>query len=100
MVETGAHLIFQVIPPVRPCLLYTALFFEDRIIDYGPEYAKRHRDAVIIVTVNTDSAFEFSYRFAIYLEAIIQLFSFDTELRCMSPASQHKRNNTRDNIPS
>jgi hypothetical protein len=40
--------------------------------------------------VNTDSAFEFCYRFAIYFEAIIQLLRFDTELRCMSPGSQHE----------
>ena len=38
---------------------------------------------MIIVAVNADSEFEFSYRFAVYLEAIIQLFGFDTELRCM-----------------
>ena len=97
----GSYLVFQVIPPVWPCLFHTALFFDDRLTDYGSEYAKRHRDAVIIVAVNADSAFEFSYRFAVYLEAIIQLFSFDTELRCMRQELEYTNTRNRgNNIPS
>jgi hypothetical protein len=96
----ASYLVFQVIPPVWPCLFYTALFFDDRLTDYGSEYAKRHRDAVIIVAVNADSAFEFSYRFAVYLEAIVQLFSFDTELRCVRPGLEYEYKKQRNNIPS
>jgi hypothetical protein len=88
---TGAsYLVFQVIPPVWPCLFYTALFFDDRLADYGSEYAKRHCDTVIIVAVNANSAFEIGHRFAVYLEAIIQLFSLDTELRCMRPELEYE----------
>jgi hypothetical protein len=88
--EDWAHLVFQVIPPIRPRLFYTTLFFEDRLSDHGSEHAKCHRDAVIIIAVDANALFEFDGGFAVYLEAIIQFLCFDTELRCIRRKLEHQ----------
>jgi len=75
-------LVLEIIPPIRPSLLYASLFLNDRIFNHRTQYAERHGDTMIIIAMNTDTPLQLYYRPSSDLEAIVEFDGFDAELCC------------------
>ena len=75
-----AYLVLEVIPPVGPGLLNTALLLEDGVLDHCAEHTEGHGDTVVIVAVDAAAVLEFLERLAVDLETVIELLGLNAEL--------------------
>ena len=84
------YLVLQVIPPIRPRLFDAPLFLDDGAIDDSSKYGKRHRDTMVIVTMNRSAILESGERAAINDDPILKLVRLDPKLGC-TRVSQRSR---------
>ncbi|KAI3485871.1 hypothetical protein L1887_50669 [Cichorium endivia] len=77
---TDAKLALEVIPPVGPGLLDTALLLENGTGSQACEHGEGHGDAMVVVAVDTNVGAELTVVDAKDLEAILVLFGVDAEL--------------------
>lgn len=74
-------LIFEIIPPIRPCLLHTPLLLQDRVGNDGAQDAKRHSNAMVVITEHTNTTLELCKRLSNNFKTIIQLDRLNPEFR-------------------
>ena len=82
IINVKLYLVNEVIPPVGPRLLHTALFLDDSLLHRAAEHAERHRNTVIVIAVHADALLELRDRFPVYLQPVVQLLRLHTELCC------------------
>ena len=82
IINVKLYLVDEVIPPVGPRLLHTALLLDDCLLHRASQHAERHRDTVIVIAVHADTLLELGDRLPVYLQAIVQLLRLHAEFGC------------------
>jgi hypothetical protein len=76
------YLVLQVIPPIGPRLLDAPLFLDDGAIDDSRKHGKRHRDTMVVVTMNRSAVLETGERAPINDDPILKLVRLDPKFGC------------------
>jgi hypothetical protein len=77
----SSYLVFKIVPPIGPGLLYTALLLKDGVLDNSAQNTKSHSDTVVVVTVDTAAFLELFDWLAVDLQPVVEFLSLNTELR-------------------
>lgn len=72
-------LVLQIVPPVRPSLLDTALLLDDTVLDYTAQDTEGHSDTVVVVAVNAAAFLQLGNGLAVDLESIVEFLSLDSK---------------------